>query len=1375
MLLTDAQLHEIREIIRDHHTAFVASVISPDAVAPEVLEKLKAKGLVDVKISSIEDAYLYGQIIAALDDTKGMTYDQFRNHIRKRPVPLTGIEKGAIDMAQHSAAQYAVGLGNKIEEVTGNIIYEADAELRARMRDEIRDATAENIAKRESVRKLKSNLGWATKDWARDWDRIAVTEKHSAMQRGQADHIAKRYGEDARVFVRPSPNACKHCLRLYMGPDGHPRIFKLSELEANGTNFGKKAADWLPILPSAHPWGQCQLNRMPAGWGFDEHSKLSPKGKGGIEYEDEADLSLALMQEDDLQKAFRLQGHTEFQGLPIAIENKPGSVRKWSSPDGEGGETRMKYAYGFIQRTRGMDGDEIDVFLGPDPRAPTVYVIHQQNPKTGIWDEDKCFLGFSNQKLAESAYREHYDRPDFMITTSPMSVDHFKRWIKITVPSEMFKAEVPTTRLVIPGELLEKSKYKKRWRGKDGKWRYEYDEPKKVVRGSVKLNDGYAGPIMPEMPMIEAEAVLQKQPIEHFVAFDGAGKMLFRVRGTRGEVKIKPDFVSRLKDAVFTHNHPENGCLSKEDINLGIKGDVKEIRAVPADGSGAFVMRRPESGWVPAKALIGKNSDFNRSLVISWNIGVKVATDRMTDRIVDAGGAPGDASHPSFSQEIFDGFVAEETFKSYNENICKKYGWKLEKEDPGEIRLGPIDAKEAAAIRRHRAAKFDDLGRKRGDPRPESRRDIRNRQLKLFKGQRFVIRHADPNAKSQEPVGPLLKAGPFIGPRGGKWQDPQRKIPWNPQRDRLKKIQLEFSFEAKAHGVDLGVYFASGSNHPGEILGFASIGMNVGVAAPSTTPAAEAALVSLAGTSTKVFVDSGAFGEVAFGPDGMFVKKLITPEEWTSRLDLYERLASALGKQLYAVAPDQVGNQPVTLERMRTYRERIQKIRKTGASILAPIQKGDLSMADFDRQVEKALGFSDFVRAIPMKKDATSVEELRAFMRERKPRRIHLLGMGPGAKIYSEVIKMIHEIAPGTSVTLDSVKITSAVQRPEKGPPRKLTAAQDRVRAKYNQAVFFESVSGLDYTDVIATPSQWAPPAVIEWGAKQIGAGGKSFRLDPDAYVAAHVIDNPKLDHVLDLMWHRHAAGFLEQVKGKAEGKMRLTGGKLTVAARKSGSIQEVFGKKGLIPTRDYRDVTAKARAHLQELKSSGAKADEVNRARQYLFDVGFTHAGHVYNALKTGELKQKQYDKLHGDVFGPLSDFNPNNTKWWPKDPDLKKARVAAMIGAEQSQAAARAPGPSSMANFAFEVPVKPRVSVVIPYDLMSIIDPQGRDERIKLDKKTFEVRGPFHKEPMSMVIPVGDGLDSDEVKRNRKRIDDMHRSNIGQKNQSPVAEETS
>ena len=92
-------------------------------------------------------------------------------------------------------------------------------------------------------------------------------------------------------------------------------------------------------------------------------------------------------------------------------------------------------------------------------------------------------------------------------------------------------------------------------------------------------------------------------------------------------------------------------------------------------------------------------------------------------------------------------------------------------------------------------------------------------------------------------------------------------------------------------------YFASGSNHAGEIAGLAAAGYDVGVAIPELNAAGEAALVELAGLRTKVFADSGAFGEVRYdaASDRMVLKGApISDAEWRKRLAAYRRLAVAL-------------------------------------------------------------------------------------------------------------------------------------------------------------------------------------------------------------------------------------------------------------------------------------------------------------------------------------------------------------------------------------------------------------------------------------------------------------------------------------------------
>lgn len=113
-----------------------------------------------------------------------------------------------------------------------------------------------------------------------------------------------------------------------------------------------------------------------------------------------------------------------WRGLTIRVENPAGSVRKW-----RGGQTKMKYDYGFIEGTEGADGDEVDVYLGPSLKfAPNVYVVRQRRNggQNGAWkryDEDKCMMGFLSEAQARTAYLGQYDDPRFLgeIVTMPVA------------------------------------------------------------------------------------------------------------------------------------------------------------------------------------------------------------------------------------------------------------------------------------------------------------------------------------------------------------------------------------------------------------------------------------------------------------------------------------------------------------------------------------------------------------------------------------------------------------------------------------------------------------------------------------------------------------------------------------------------------------------------------------------------------------------------------------------------------------------------------------------------------------------------------------------------------------------------------------------
>lgn len=459
MLLTPEQLQKVQKIVEKHHNAFIVSAIGPEAVDPGVLTELEQAGLIEGHLNSVEQAYLYGQLLGILQNkaTANLSFDAFQKYVRKNPIPLSVPEQRAVKFAQLSAAGYLKGLGNKVNQQTGNILIEADSKLRAKLERVVRDKTAQNIAKRETAKQLKSDLGWASKDWTRDWDRIAVTEKQTAMQTGLADHIAKRYGEEALVAKRVMPDSCRHCSRIYNGPDGNPRIFPLSTLVANGTNVGKKTAEWQAVIGTIHPHCSCQLLRIPDGYGFNKEGELVPGGKGGKVYKSEEALMRALLREDDLRKALSSgEQLVHLWGLPIHIENPRGTSRTYHTADGGTDKTWMLHAYGEILGTTGADDDPLDVFIGPDPDSEMAYVIEQQNPETGIWDEQKCMLGFSNQEDAERAYQLSYDRPEkFFLQTNPMDIEAFKRWVGLTRVQSA--EESPKLRLVIPLSGLGKS------------------------------------------------------------------------------------------------------------------------------------------------------------------------------------------------------------------------------------------------------------------------------------------------------------------------------------------------------------------------------------------------------------------------------------------------------------------------------------------------------------------------------------------------------------------------------------------------------------------------------------------------------------------------------------------------------------------------------------------------------------------------------------------------------------------------------------------------------------------------------------------------------------------------------------------------------
>lgn len=108
-------------------------------------------------------------------------------------------------------------------------------------------------------------------------------------------------------------------------------------------------------------------------------------------------------------------GRIKVGGLNISVENPDQSKRKGVDRDGNAWESTMNGHYGYVRgdgvKARAPDKEHIDVNVKSgtaEDYAGDVFVINQNDPKTGKFDEPKVYIGYGNEQEAEQAYRSNY-------------------------------------------------------------------------------------------------------------------------------------------------------------------------------------------------------------------------------------------------------------------------------------------------------------------------------------------------------------------------------------------------------------------------------------------------------------------------------------------------------------------------------------------------------------------------------------------------------------------------------------------------------------------------------------------------------------------------------------------------------------------------------------------------------------------------------------------------------------------------------------------------------------------------------------------------------------------------------------------------------
>ena len=121
-----------------------------------------------------------------------------------------------------------------------------------------------------------------------------------------------------------------------------------------------------------------------------------------------------------------------FKGFKIHLDQPAGSSRTWTYDDGRAPFTaHYKHNYGFFPGVKGRDGDDLDVYVGPDKKSDKVFIWDKLKSDGKTLDEHKVMLGFNTTKLIKKDILDTMKMQKMVGPIKEISMGELKRdWLK---------------------------------------------------------------------------------------------------------------------------------------------------------------------------------------------------------------------------------------------------------------------------------------------------------------------------------------------------------------------------------------------------------------------------------------------------------------------------------------------------------------------------------------------------------------------------------------------------------------------------------------------------------------------------------------------------------------------------------------------------------------------------------------------------------------------------------------------------------------------------------------------------------------------------------------------------------------------------------
>lgn len=244
-MITLGKVKQIQEVVDKYIKVMSYMVTGDNKPSKEVLESINLKE----KEPIINLFYKYGKA-EMLDNISVKSKSTEELYKLMQHTGLSETDKKALLYIKINSLNAIASLQ---ENITNQVVNEIT-------KDDIKEVFIKNIDATNSS-SIAKKLEDLTSDYTKNWKSIAHTELWNAKIYGQAVSILEnsKDGIETKVYKKVEENACKHCKKHYLNKDGSPKIFTLKELIENGSNYGKKVADWKAVLGTMHPNCMCRL------------------------------------------------------------------------------------------------------------------------------------------------------------------------------------------------------------------------------------------------------------------------------------------------------------------------------------------------------------------------------------------------------------------------------------------------------------------------------------------------------------------------------------------------------------------------------------------------------------------------------------------------------------------------------------------------------------------------------------------------------------------------------------------------------------------------------------------------------------------------------------------------------------------------------------------------------------------------------------------------------------------------------------------------------------------------------------------------------------------------------------------------------------